>query len=160
MRAAVREVDPTLAVRNVRTLEEIVGMSLASRRFSLSLISGFAVLALVLAVVGIYGVLSYTVAARTRELGIRMALGATARSVRGLVLGRGLAWTAVGALAGVVIAMALARVLRTMLYRVAPSDPATFVAVTAVFIVVAICASLIPAVRATRVDPLAAIREE
>jgi predicted permease len=160
MRAAVRDVDPSLAIRTVRSLEEIVGLSLASRRFSLSLISGFAILAFALAVVGIYGVLSYTVVARTRELGIRMALGASPRSIRTSVVRRGLGWTAVGAALGAVMAISLGRTFQAMLYSVTPGDPLTAATVGAIFLAVALCASLIPAVRATRVDPIIAIREE
>jgi predicted permease len=160
LRAAVHDADPTLAVRNVRTFEEIVGASLAARRFLLSLIASFAGLALVLAIVGIYGVLAYMVEARTREIGVRMALGATASLIRNGVVRQGLGWTGIGIAAGAVCGLALARAVRSILYGVPPWDVVTFVAVAVVFAVVATIACLVPAHRATSVDPLVAMRQE
>jgi ABC-type antimicrobial peptide transport system permease subunit len=124
------------------------------------LLAGFAALALLLAAIGTYGVLSYLVAERRREIGIRMALGATREGVLRSVLGYGLQLTGIGLLAGLAVALALTRLMETLLFEVRPTDPATMVSVAAVITFVAVIACLVPAQRATRVDPIAALRVE
>ncbi len=159
VRAAVREVDPQLAVFGVQPLAEAVGDSVAQQRFLLRLLLAFAGVALVLAAIGIHGVLSYTVAQRRHELGIRMALGATPDRVTGLVLGQGARLTAAGLAAGVVAAVALTRVLSTQLFGVSATDLAAFLAVVPVLGVVALVATWLPARRAVRLDPVEAMRD-
>ena len=142
----------------MRTLNEIVSDSLADRRLYLSLLSTFAAMALILAAAGIYGVLSYVVAQRTREIGIRMALGARRSNVLGMVLREGLGLLALGVVLGLGGAMALTRLLQSLLYAVSPTDPGTYAAVVALLSAVTLAACLVPARRATRVDPLEALR--
>ena len=160
LRQAVRDADPTLALRGVRTLDEVVGTNLDARRFGLGLISCFAGVALVLAAVGIYGVLAFSVTSRSREFGVRLALGATRRSVLILVLRQGLAWSLLGVSAGIATAGAGGRLLEGMLYGVSPADWPTFLAVTIGLLAVVAVACLVPAARATRVDPIASLRAE
>jgi putative ABC transport system permease protein len=160
VRAAVRELDPLLPVSSMQTVAQSVAESLAARRFVMLLLSGFAALALVLASIGIYGVVAYLVTHRTREMGIRVALGAHRRDVLRLIIGQSLRHVAPGVLAGGLAALALSRLLRSELFGVAPGDPLTFAAVAAVLIAVSIVASLIPAIRAARTDPLVALRQE
>jgi predicted permease len=160
VRAAIREADPTLAARSMRTMEEIIGQTLVPRRFSLALIGSFAVLALVLAAVGTYGVLAYTVTARTRELGIRMALGAEASRVGATVVGRGLRWTATGLLVGAGGAVLVARSLSSMLFGVTAADPTTLASVSVALVVVTLVACIVPARRALKVDPIVAMRAD
>jgi len=147
-------------VSGAQTMEEIISDSLASRRFSMILLGAFAALALLLASVGIYGVVSYLVGQRTREIGIRVALGAQQRDVLGLVLGGGLKMTLTGIAIGVVAALALTRLMANLLFGVSATDPLTFVCVAAVLTVVALAACCIPALRALRVDPVVALRYE
>ena len=132
--------------------------SVADRRFLLTLVGAFAALALLLAATGIYSVLSQAVAQRTSEIGIRMALGADASSVVGLMLDSAMRSVGVGAAAGLVVALALARVLQSFLFEVRPLDPAAFGAAAALLVLVALLAAYVPARRATRVDPLVALR--
>jgi len=160
LRAAVRALDPNVAVRAVSTLDDVVSGSVAGRRFAMMLVSSFAVLALVLAAVGVYGVLAFAVSARTREFGVRMALGATGRNVLGLVVRQGLAQAAVGLTFGVGGALAAGRLIEKMLYGVHATDVTTFAGVTALLLVTMLAASLAPALRATRTDPLRSLREE
>jgi predicted permease len=160
IREAVRAADPTLAVRNIATQEEIIGDSLAARRFSLGLAAAFAALALVLAAVGIYGVLAYSVSARTREFGVRLALGASPRSVLRMVLSEGLSWSLLGLAIGVAAALAGGKVISGMLYGVTATDTTTYVSVAIGLVIVVVLACLVPAFRATRVDPLASMRAE
>lgn len=160
VRRAVRAADPTLAVRNIATLEQVVGESLAARRFALGLVGSFAALSLLLAAIGIYGVLSYAVATRTREFGVRIALGATSRSVLVLVARQGLAWTITGLVAGLAIAVASGRLLAGIVYGVSVLDGWTYAGVALTLLVVAGIACLIPAARATRVDPLTSMRAD
>ena len=160
IREAVRAADPTLAVRNIATQEEIIGDSLAARRFSLGLAAAFAALALVLAAVGIYGVLAYSVSARTREFGVRLALGASPRSVLRMVLSEGLSWSLLGLAIGVAAALAGGKVIAGMLYGVTATDTTTYVSVAIGLVIVVVLACLVPAFRATRVDPLASMRAE
>jgi predicted permease len=154
LRRAVKGADPTLAVRDVRTLDDVIGSSLAPRRFALGLVASFAGLALLLATIGIYGVLSYAVASRTREFGVRLALGATERSILVLVLRQGLAWSLFGLVVGVGGALASGRLLSRMLYGVQPLDSTTYVGVVGGLVVVVAVACLVPSLRATRVDPI------
>ena len=160
VRRVVHAIDPLIAVSGVSTMEEVVGTSLAARRFSLALVCGFAGLALALAAVGVYGVLAYTVATRKREFGIRLALGATAGSVLRLVMRQGIAWLAVGLAIGVAAALAGGRLIGSMLYGVRPTDGVTFAAVGLVLLAVVVLACAVPARRATRVDPAGAMRVE
>jgi predicted permease len=153
-------IDKDQPITNVRTLDEVLSTSLAERRFNLGLLAAFALLAVGLALIGVYGVVSYTVAQRTREIGIRVALGASRRAVIGLVLGSGARWTLIGVAAGVVASAALTRSLLGMLFGVTPLDPTTFIAVSFMFTLVAALASYVPARRAAKVDPLIALRYE
>ena len=156
----VKALDPNLPVSNVRMMEDVVAQSLATRRFVLLLFGLFAGLAVLLATVGIYGVLSASVSQRTRELGIRMALGATARNVGRLIVGQGLKLILSGVVIGLVSALALQRVIGKLLYGVSPTDPLTFTVIAFLLIAVALLACWIPARRATKVDPLTALRSE
>jgi putative ABC transport system permease protein len=133
---------------------------ITQRRFNMALLAAFGVLGLVIAAIGIYGVMAYTVSQRTREIGVRLALGATERSIVGAVLGRGLRLTAIGVAIGVTIALALSRLIVGMLYGVTAIDPATFVLVPPLLFAIAALACYIPARRATRVDPVVALRSE
>ena len=160
VRGVVRGLDPQLALGSVRTMDEVISRSTASRRFSLALLGSFAALALVLAAIGIYAVLAYSVARRTHEIGVRMALGARSGDVVRLVLGQGLRVTAIGICFGVAGALGLTRFLGSMLYEVQPTDPPTFVAVLLLLLSVSIAASYLPARRAMRVDPMVALRYE
>jgi putative ABC transport system permease protein len=144
---------PTVAVENVETLEGIRAHSLGSRTFAMQLLIGFAVVAVLLTLAGVYGVLSLTVAARRRELAIRTAVGADARRIVGLVLRGGLALIGAGIAAGVAVSFALSRVLRAMLFEVGPADPVTLGAAALAFAAVALIACALPAMRAARVDP-------
>jgi putative ABC transport system permease protein len=130
------------------------------RKLSTILIGTFAGIALLLSTIGIYGVMSYTVSQRTRELGIRMALGSSREGVLGLVLKQGMTLAVLGVVLGLGGAFALTRLIESQLYGVEPTDPTTFVAVTLTLTLVALMASLLPAMRATRVDPMVALREE
>jgi putative ABC transport system permease protein len=141
-------------------MDQVIRRSTESRRFSLILLGAFAALALVLAAIGIYAVLAYSVARRTHEIGVRMALGARSGDVVRLVLGQGLRVTAIGIVFGVVAALGLTRFLRSLLYEVQPTDTPTFVAVLLLLLSVAIAASYLPARRAMRVDPMVALRYE
>jgi predicted permease len=160
LRAAIREIDAQLAVRNMRTLDEVVGASIAQQRFAMQLLGAFAAFALLLAAVGIYSVLSYTVRQRVQEIGIRMALGAHARDVVRMVVADGIRPTLVGVGLGVLSALALGQLISTMVFGVAPNDLTTLTSVAAIMTLVGVIASLAPAYRATRIDPLVALRDE
>ena len=157
---AVRAIDPEQPVLDIATMDEVVEESLGQRPFAMMLLAAFAVLALVLASVGIYSVLAYTVRQRVREIGIRMALGAPTGGVLRLVVIEGLKPTLVGVVLGLVLAAALVRVMTTLLYGVDQHDPGTFSAVAALMLMVGIVATLVPAWRATRVDPIVTLRSE
>ena len=160
IRRAVKEMDPALPIVQMRTMEEAVGASVTRQRFLSMLLGIFAVVALVLAAIGTYGILAYMVTERQREIGIRMALGAGNGQVVGLVLGQGAAIAVTGIGLGVVGAYALSRLITTLLYGVSASDPTTYAAVAGVIALVAVAACVVPTRRATRVDPLEAIRAD
>jgi putative ABC transport system permease protein len=160
VRAAIWSVDKDLPVTRVRTMEEVWSLSIASQRLNLLLFVLFASLALILATVGIYGVMAYNVAERTREIGIRVALGARSNNVLRLVLVLGFRLAALGLLLGVVAAFALTRLMASMIYGVSSTDAATFFAVALSLGAVALVACYIPARRALRVDPMVALRYE
>jgi predicted permease len=159
-RRAVRELDPSLPLVRMRTMDEVVGAAVAEPRFLTLLLGIFAGLALLLAAVGTYGVLSYLVTERYREIGIRMALGADRRTILTLVMRRGLLLSVAGLVAGLLASAALTRVMASLLFNVTPTDPATLVTVSAIIIGVAATACVVPALRATRVDPLAGLRQD
>jgi putative ABC transport system permease protein len=160
LRKTIQSIDPTLPVFDVRTMEEWVSSKVAHPRFSTWLLGGFSAIALVLALVGIYGVVSYAVTQRTREIGIRLALGARSQEVARMVLRQGMRAVLIGVLCGTAAAVALTRFLAAQLYTVTPTDPLTFAGVVFVFIAVASAACLVPAFRAARVDPVEALRYE
>jgi putative ABC transport system permease protein len=157
---AVHAIDPDQPVLNIQTLEEIVEQSLGQRPLAMMLLAAFAVLALVLATVGIYSVLAYTVRQRVREIGIRMALGAPVKGLLGMIVVEGLKPTLIGIVLGLGLAAALVRVMATLLFGVSQHDPSTFTLVALIMIVVGIVATLVPAYRATRVDPIVTLRSE
>jgi putative ABC transport system permease protein len=162
--AAVRRemlsLDRQQPIRNVRTMEEVVAKSISPQRFHMSLLALFGGIGLALASVGIYGVMAYTVSQRTREIGIRMALGAQLRDVLLMVLGHGMKLTVIGAAIGLAASFALTRALKTLLFGVTPTDLLTFAAVSIALMAMALLASYLPARRATKVDPLIALRYE
>jgi putative ABC transport system permease protein len=158
VRNAVWEVDKDQPVSNIATMEEVLSDSIARQRFSMLLLAIFAGVALVLAAVGIYGVMSYSVAQRTHEIGIRMALGAQTGAVLKLAVGYGLKLVLVGIVIGLIAAFLLTRVMSTLLFGITPTDPMTFTLISAILILVALIASYIPARRATKVDPVIALR--
>ena len=160
VREAVRSTDRDLPIASIRTGAQIIDDTLSSRRLSLVLLSVFAAVALVLSVIGVYGVLSFTVSQQTKEIGIRMALGAAARDVLGLMLWKGLWPVVIGLTVGIGAAIGATRVLATMLFEVHPSDPLTIAGVALVLLTAAFAAVLVPARRAARVDPLIAVRSE
>lgn len=159
IRHEIQSVDPGLPVFNVTSMDDALDRSLAPRRFSADLVTGFAGLALLLASVGIYGLLAYMVGQRSREIGLRMALGARRGDILKLVLGKGFILAALGVVTGTVFAASGASMMSSVLYGVRPHDPAVFVSVAVVLQLVAILASWIPAIRAARVDPMTALRE-
>jgi len=157
---AVSEVDPNIPIGHVRSMQEVLSLSLAFDQFLMTLMSVFAGLAVVLAAIGIYGVLSYWVRQRTNEIGIRMALGAARRDVLKMVVKQGAILGAIGIVAGLVAAFGLTRLMESLLYGVRPTDPLTFAVVSLLLAAVALLASYIPARRATKVDPIEALRYE
>jgi putative ABC transport system permease protein len=153
-------VDPDQPVTDIKTMDELVSTEASGRRFVLELIGVFAAIALVLAVVGIYGVVSYGTRQRTHEIGIRMALGARGQQILWLVAGQNARWLVVGIATGVASTLALTRLLAAYLYAVRPTDPLTFAAVSLLLLAVALIAVYVPARRATKVDPMVALRYE
>ena len=160
IKAQVRSVNPEQPVSEIRTMEQVLGESLARRKFSLILAGIFAGVALLLAAVGVAGVMAFMVAQRTREMGIRMALGAQQSDVFGLVLAQGLRLTALGVAIGLAGALGVTRALSSMLFGVTPGDLLTFSLVSGLLIGVALVACYVPARAATRVDPMVALRYE
>jgi ABC-type antimicrobial peptide transport system permease subunit len=153
-------IDPDLPVSNVLTMQQVIGKSTANSGFEASLLGAFATLSLLLAGVGLFGVLSYLVAQRTQEIGIRMALGAQRDRVLGQVLADGLKPAFVGLVLGLVGSVAAVRLVRSMLYETRPLDPAVFLLVSVVLLAVAGAACMVPAWRASRLDPMQALRAE
>jgi predicted permease len=160
IRSIVRQADRTVAISDVRTMDDIVGRSVQRDRFMLIMVGLFAIAALLLGAVGIYGVMSYLVSQRTQEMGVRIALGASTRSVIAMVVRRGAMMAGAGAIIGVIAAVWATKPLAAFLYGVSPTDPLTFATVPAAFLLVALLASLVPARRATRVDPVRALRAD
>ncbi len=160
IRREVQTLDENLPTQEIKTLDEIVSFSLWPMRMGAWLVGSFGLLGLLLAAVGIYGVMSYAVTARTREIGVRLALGAQARDVLKLIIGQGLALTLTGAAIGLAMAFVVTRLLVNLLSGVSATDPVTFAGVALFLIVVALVACYLPARRATKVDPLAALRHE
>ena len=156
----LRAIDPTVSVENVKTLEEIRADSVASRTFAMNLLVGFALVACLLATVGIYGVLSLAVGSRQTEIAIRMAVGAQRRDVLRLILGDGVRLATVGVGVGLVVALALAAGLKTYLFGIGPADPVTLAVMVIVVMAITLVTCWIPARRAARVDPLVALRNE
>jgi len=156
----IARLNPDLAVYDVRTMEQVLGQSVAGRQFNMLLFSAFAALALLLAAIGLYGVLSYSVSQRRSEIGIRMALGADRGNVSGLILREGMKPAVIGVALGLIAAALVSSVLKSLLFGVAPNDPLTFVVVPVVLLSVSALACYIPAVRAARVDPTVALRTE
>ena len=160
VRSAVHSVDPNQPVSNIRTMDSVVGEQTRMRSLAMSLLTMFAALAMLLAVLGIYGILSYFVAQHTREIGVRLALGAEGRNIFALVLTRGFTLAAIGIVIGIAASLAMTRLLRSMLFEVSSVDPLTYVGMTLLLMVVAVSACALPALRASRVDPLVALRYE
>jgi putative ABC transport system permease protein len=158
--AALRDLEPRSAITSLAPLTRIVSNSIAAPRFYAAALGTFAGVALVLAAIGIYGLLAYSVAQRTREIGVRVALGAPRAGILALVLGQGAVLAGFGVAAGLAGAFASTRYLSSLLFGITPLDPATFAAVALVFAGVALLASYVPARRATSVDPLVALRSE
>jgi putative ABC transport system permease protein len=158
--AALHALDPNVAAADVRTMQEVLDISMAQRRMTMMVLAIFAAVALLLAAVGIYGVISYSVTQRTREIGIRMALGAPRAGVLRMVVGQAMALAAAGVVIGGISALLLTRLMRNLLFSIQPTDPLTFVAVAVVLCAVAALASYVPGLRATRVDPVVALRAE
>ena len=156
----VWSIDKNLPVAEIRTMQEVIAGSIEQHRFNLFLLGLFAFVALVLALVGIYGVMSESVNARTHEIGIRMALGARAADVLRMVVGQGMTLATIGIAIGLFGAFWLTRFMATLLYEVSPTDSTTFLLIPLVVALVVLCACLIPARRATKVDPLVALRDE
>jgi putative ABC transport system permease protein len=160
MRRAVRDVDPTVPLFAVRTLENVfVGMT-ASRRFYMRLVLVLAVSGLGLALLGLYGVISYFVTQRTPEIGLRLAVGADKRDVIRMVIGQALRLSVAGTLIGIPAALALTGVMRSLLFEIEPTDPITFASVAIVLVLTSLAAATIPSLKAARVDPLVALRHE
>jgi putative ABC transport system permease protein len=160
LRSALAEIDPNQPLVKVRTMEENMATTVAQPRFRTWLIGILAMLALVLAAVGVYGVMSYTVTQRTSEIGVRVALGAQPKDVFRIIVGEGLRLALFGVGVGLVAALVLTRLLQSFLFGISAYDPVTFIAVSLLLTLVAAAASYFPARRATRVDPMIALRYE
>jgi putative ABC transport system permease protein len=159
-RNELRQMDAELPMSSLVTMDQLLADSLSRSRFTMFLLGLFAALALVLTAVGIYGVIAYSVAQRTHEIGVRMALGAQRRDVLGLVLGQGTRLTVIGVALGIIAGLALTHLMGSLLYGISAHDPLTFAAVSLLLIAVAFLASYIPALNATRVNPTVALRYE
>jgi predicted permease len=160
MRRAIAELDSTLPIADIRTMDDVFRSSVARPRFVMTLLAAFALIAVALAAVGIYGVLAHTVALRTNEIGVRMALGARRRQILADVVRQGLSLAAIGGALGVGLALALSRVLQSLVFGISATDPLTLALVVVVVAIVSLCACLVPAGRAVRVDPMVALRAE
>jgi putative ABC transport system permease protein len=157
---AIHQVGPDIPVTDVLSMDDVIAQSVSPQRFNMMLLAAFAGLALLLAAVGIYGVLSYTVRRRVREIGIRMALGASQSDILRLVVGDGMKPILIGVAIGLTAAVALSRLVASLVYGVPPTDPLTFAVVALMLVVVGIAANTLPAYRATRVEPVQTLREE
>jgi len=160
LRAVLREIDPLVPLESIHPLDTEVAEMTAGRRLNTTLFVVFAVIAAILAAVGIYGVIAASVEQRTRELGVRLALGATGGSILRMVLVEGLWLVGVGLAVGMVASLALSGAMARLLYQVQPTDAATLTSIAALTVIVALLASLVPAIRAVRVDPMRALRAE
>jgi len=160
IRRAVQEVEPAVALRQALPMSEMLGRPLARPRLATVLVSGFALVVLTLSAIGIYSVIASFVVQRTREIGVRMALGATSGRVQGLVFRQGMILAFIGVGIGLLLAVASGRLLKGMLYEVTPADPVTFVAVSLVLVAVAAVAVLVPSLRAARLEPVEALRAD
>ena len=160
IREAIRGVHPKAALYEVTAASDLLANSFGPRRLNLYLLGLFATVALVLAAIGLFGVMAYLVSQRTREIGVRLALGAQRREVLQLIVGRGVSLALAGAVLGVVLALWLTRLMSSLLFSVSATDPATFISVPLVLVVVALIACYVPARRAMHVDPVTALRSE
>jgi len=159
IRREIQSIDPGLPVFGVSSMNDVLDRSLASRRFSAGLVGGFAGVALVLASIGIYGLLAFMVGQRSREIGLRIALGARPADILKLIVTKGVILAGVGIIAGVILSASTASMMASLLYGVRPHDPAVFMAVPLLLFAVAVLASYVPAWRATKVDSMTALRE-
>jgi ABC-type antimicrobial peptide transport system permease subunit len=157
---AIHQVDPARPITDIKTMQDVVAESLTPQRFNMMLLAGFAALALLLAAVGIYSVLAYSVRQRVKEIGVRIALGARLGDVLRLVILQGMKPTGIGLVMGVAVSLMLTRVVSNMIYGVSPRDTITYVGVSFLLGTIALMATLIPAWRATRVDPMRTLRDE
>jgi ABC-type antimicrobial peptide transport system permease subunit len=160
LRAAVQRVAPDLPMLDIRTQREQIDATTQQERMFAALTAGFGLLALALACVGIYGIMAYTVAQRTNEIGIRLALGAERGQVRGLVLREASSLAVLGVVAGLAVALALGRLVKSMLYGLQPADPVSLAGAATLLLSIALLASWVPALRASRVEPMEALRHE
>jgi putative ABC transport system permease protein len=160
IKAALKRIDADLPISAIHTMDELIDGSTGSRRFSMVLLGIFSSLAALLAAIGLYGVMSYTVTQRSKELGVRLALGAHSGDVLRLVLKQGMVLVGIGVTLGLLAALSLTRVLRTMLFNVSTTDPLTFASIALLLVGVTLIATWLPARRATRVDPVVVLREE
>jgi putative ABC transport system permease protein len=159
-RKVIQGIDPELPVSQVRTMETVVRQTFAGQQFSAVLLGGFSLASLVLAAIGVYGVLAYSVTQRTREIGVRIALGAEPLTITRMVVASGARMVILGSLAGMVAALALSGLMKSLLFGIGPRDPLTFIAAPAIFVIVALVAAYVPARRAARVSPMEALRAE
>jgi ABC-type antimicrobial peptide transport system permease subunit len=160
LREALQPIEPNLATSNLRTMQTVVDRAASPRRFTVILLGGFAAFALILAALGIYAVISYSVSQRKNEIGIRMALGASPATVRQLILGETLRLAGIGAATGLIGALLAMRLAASLLYQVQPTDPLTFTGMIALLAVVALFAGYLPAARAARIEPVMLLRSE
>jgi ABC-type antimicrobial peptide transport system permease subunit len=158
LRSVVPDVHPSLTAANIRTMDDVIAQSVATPRLNMLLLAVFAALALALSAIGLYGVVAYSVAQRTQEIGVRIAIGAERLDVVRLILREAAVIAAAGVAVGILAALMLSNVMRSLLFGITPRDPVTFIACGAALLVVALVASAIPAVRATRVEPVSALR--